>query len=64
LNERKKEKEFALTTLQQKRKASNREKTPSTGLQESMIDPADAPFFVIKNLDNNKLEIYHDERSV
>ena len=29
-----------------------------------MLDPSDSPFFVIKNLDNNKLEVYHDEKEV
>jgi hypothetical protein len=29
-----------------------------------VLDSSDSPFFVIKNLDNNRLEIYHNEDSV
>lgn len=52
-----------MTTLQQKRKASNRERQEGS-VKESMLDPSESPFFVIKNLDNNKLEVYHDENEV
>lgn len=65
LNDRKKEKQYALSEMQVKKKLENKQSiNPSLKESSIQVEATDSPYFVIKNLDNNKLQIYKDQNEI